>query len=295
MRKRLVGLVPGGPITFVGSLAALVLAATLALAGCGDRHTTRELVVGSGPEVDSVLLAQLYAGALRFYGTPALVESAPDPLTKLDTGEFAVVPGFTGRLLQRFQPGARSRSDKRVYRAMVAALPEGIAAGDYTTAAQDKPALVVTEVTSRDWDSRELTALPAHCGQLKVGSVGGSRTPSAVGRCRLQAAREFPDGTALFDALRAGRINVAWTTTADPDIPADMVVLADRKPALVAAQNAVPLYRRNELTDRQVLAINEVAGVLDTAGLAEMRREVALGADPRLVAEAWLAEHPLGR
>ena len=43
----------------------------------------------------------------------------------------------------------------------------------------------------------------------------------------------------------------------------------------------VPLYRRNELTQQQVLAVNEVAGVLDTAALKQMRRQVADGADPR--------------
>ena len=66
----------------------------------------RELVVGAGPGPESVLLAELYAAALRYYGTGARVESVPDPLTRLDTGEFAVVPAFTGRVLQRYQPGA---------------------------------------------------------------------------------------------------------------------------------------------------------------------------------------------
>jgi glycine betaine/choline ABC-type transport system substrate-binding protein len=116
-----------------------------------------------------------------------------------------------------------------------------------------------------------------------------------VGTCRLPDAREFPTNTALFDALRAGQINVAWTTTADPGVPAEVVVLADRKPVLIQAENAVPLYRRNELTARQVLAVNEVAGVLSTAALKQMRADVADGADPRQVAEAWLADNPLGR
>jgi glycine betaine/choline ABC-type transport system substrate-binding protein len=57
----------------------------------------------------------------------------------------------------------------------------------------------------------------------------------------------------------------------------------------------VPLYRRNALSDRQLLAINEIAGVLDTATLVDMRRQVAGGADPQAVAGGWLAEHPLGR
>jgi len=44
-----------------------------------------------------------------------------------------------------------------------------------------------------------------------------------------------------------------------------MCIRDSGKPALVQAENVVPLYRRNALTERQLLAINEVAGVLDTA------------------------------
>jgi glycine betaine/choline ABC-type transport system substrate-binding protein len=57
----------------------------------------------------------------------------------------------------------------------------------------------------------------------------------------------------------------------------------------------VPLYRRNALNDRQLLAVNEIAGVLDTAALVDMRRQVTAGANPQAVADAWLNEHPLGR
>ncbi len=274
----------------------LALAAALAITGCGDtRHNTHELVVGSRPGIESVLLADIYTEALRSYGFPAHSERATDPLTKLDSGAFVVVPGFTGRVLQRFQPGTAVRSDAQVYKAMVGALPEGVAAGDYTTAAEDKPALAVTESTAKSWGGTDLSAVLQHCDGLVVGSIAGASTPSAVGSCRLPSAREFHDDATLFGALRAGTVTAAWTTSTDPSVPADLVVLTDGKPALVQAENVVPLYRRNELTDRQLLAVNEVAGVLDTAALVEMRRQVTAGADPQAVADGWLNEHPLGR
>src|SRR6516225_2245918 len=78
-------------------LTALALAAALGLTGCGaSRPSNHELVVGSRPGVESVLLADIYTGALRSYGFLARSEQAPDPLTKLDSGAFVVVPGFTG-------------------------------------------------------------------------------------------------------------------------------------------------------------------------------------------------------
>src|SRR5277367_6031227 len=142
------------------------------MTGCGaTRHNTHELVVGSRPGVESMLLADIYTGALRSYGFPARSEQAPDPLTNLDAGAFVVVPGFTGRVLQVFQPGTTVRADAQVYGAMVGALPEGIAAGDYTTAAEDKPALAVADSTSKSWGGGDLGALARHCDGIVVGSV----------------------------------------------------------------------------------------------------------------------------
>jgi glycine betaine/choline ABC-type transport system substrate-binding protein len=280
-------------------LAALLLAALLAIAGCGDRRPAPELVVGSRPGPESALLAGVYVAALRSYGFAARPETADDPMAKLDSGEFTVVPAFTGKTLRRLQPDASALSDAQVYRAMIAALPEGVLAGDYTTAAEDKPVLLVTQATAKVWGgqdvSADLSALPQHCDGLAIGAVTGFAAPSSVGSCRLPAAREFPDAATVFAAVRAGELTAGWTSTAYPGIPADLVALADGKPALVQAENVVPLYRRNVLGDRQLLAINEVAGVLDTAALADMRRQVAGGADAQAVAAGWLAEHPLGR
>lgn len=86
---------------------------------------------------------------------------------------------------------------------------------------------------------------------------------------------------------------MAWTSTAAPDVPSDVVMLSD-KTSLIRAENLVPLYRRNVLGESQVLALNEIAGVLDTGSLADMRRKIAEGADPGLVAGQWLDAHPLG-
>src|ERR1700742_3286000 len=129
---------------------ASVLAA-LIVVGCGGPAGPPSIAVGSTADPESKLVAHLYAAALRFYGSPAHVRSVPDPVAELDSGEVRVAPGFTGGLLKRFEPDATARSDAQVYRAMVSALPEGVAAGDYTTSADDKPALAVTEATADAW------------------------------------------------------------------------------------------------------------------------------------------------
>lgn len=273
--------------------AAVALIA-LIVVGCGGHAGPPSIAVGSTSDAESKLLAHLYAAALRFYGSPAHVRSVPDPVTELDSGEVRVAPGFTGRVLDRFEPDANARSDVQVYRAMVSALPEGVAAGDYTTSAEDKPALAVTERTADAWGGRDVAAAVRSCAKVIPGALANARTPSKVGPCAMAKPREFPDNATLFAALRAGQINAAWTTAATPNVPSELVVLSD-KTALIQAENIVPLYRRNELNEQQVLALNEVAGVLDTGSLADMRRQVAEGKEPGLVADAWLDAHPLGR
>ena len=272
-------------------LSALLV--VLLVAGCGGSAPEKPLVVGAGPDPATTLLAHLYAAALRSYGSPARVEQDADPLAEMDTGTVEVAPGLTGRLLVRFDPDATARAPEQVYRSMISALPEGIGAGDYAQSAEDKPALAVTEATAQKWGGRDVAAVVRHCPGLTVGTVAGDPSPAAVATCRPPAAAEFPTAAALVGALRSGRVTAAWTSTAVPETPDDVVVLSDKTSA-IRAENVVPLYRRNELNERQVLALNEIAGELDTGSLADMLGKVASGTDPGAVADDWLAAHPLG-
>lgn len=263
-------------------------------AGCGGGSSGGEsMAVGTtGADAVSTLAAHLYAAALRSYGTPAHVESVPDPLVGLDAGTVDVAPAFTGRLLHTLAPEDPSRAATQVYRDMVAALPEGLTAGDYTESAEDKPALSVTEATADSWGGRDVTAAVRNCDRLVVGKTVGAPRPATIGTCKPDV-REYSNAAKLFAALRSGQVNAAWTSTADPGIPDDVVVLTDRT-ALIRAENLVPVYRRNELTESQVLALNAVAGQLDTATLVQMLRKVSTGADAQQVADGFIAEHPLG-
>ncbi len=276
-------------------LAALIVAGGCVSGGCAPDTARPEVAVGTGSDLESELLAGIYVAALRSYGFAARTETVADPISELDSGAVAIVPVFTGRTLQRLAPDTTAMSDAQVYRAMVAALPEGVVAGDYTTAADDKAMLLVTRSTAAAWGGSDLRELPRHCAGVVAGVVSGFAAPTAVGSCQLPTPRESPSAAKLFSELRSGLLTAAWSSTADADVPTDLIALADGKPALIRAENVVPLYRRNALSDRQLLAINEVAGVLDTAALADMRRQGSAGADPQAVAGAWLADHPLGR
>lgn len=270
--------------------AAVVLLALL-IAGCGGQAPPPPSIsVGAGAEP---LLSYLYAAALRYYGSPAHVQGTPDPLAALDSGDIDVAPAFTGEVLTRFAPDAPARSAVQVYRAMVGSLPEGLGAGDYAEGASDKPAVAVTGRTASDWQAGDVTALVARCDSLKPGAVQGVRVPKSFGTCTPPAAEEFQDAEVLWAALRSGEVDIAWTSAAAPDFPEDLRMLADRT-ALIRAENVVPVFRRNSLNQDQLRSVNELAGVLDTDALAQMRAEVAAGAEPGAVANTWLDAHPLG-
>jgi glycine betaine/choline ABC-type transport system substrate-binding protein len=270
---------------------AVALVALL-IAGCGGQ-TPPPPSVSVGADGQSVLLAHLYAAALRYYGSPAHVQSTPDPLTALDSGEIDVAPALTGEVLTRFAPDAAARSAAQVYRAMVGALPEGLGAGDYADGTSDKPVVAVTGPTAAAWEAGDLTALIARCDSLKPGAVQGVAVPESFGTCTPRAPEEFPDAEVLWAALRSGEIDMAWTSAAAPDFPEDLTMLSDRT-ALIRAENVVPVFRRNTLSQMQLRSVNELAGVLDTDALAQMRAEVAGGGEPGAVASAWLDAHPLG-
>lgn len=265
----------------------------LLVAGCGGAPPPPSVGVGAGRDAESELLAQLYAAALRYYGSAAHVERGDDPVADLDSADVEVAPGFTGRLLTRFDPDAVALGDEQVYRSMISSLPEGVAAGDYAMSATDEPAPAVTDATATAWGGRDVSALVKHCAGRRVGAVKGTAPPTSLGNCTLPKPREYPDAATLFAGLRSGQVDVAWTTTAASDVPDGVVVLADRT-SLIRAENVVPLYRRNELDERQVLALNSIAGELDTGSLADMLRKVDGGADSGAVAAEWLDSHPLG-
>ena len=132
------------------ALIAAVLAALLTACGSTPPPPAPDLVIGAdAADPDSLLLAHVYAAALRYYGTPVRVQTFADPLAELDSGAATIVPGRTGAVLTRLAPGVAGRGDEQVYKAMIGVLPEGVTAGDYTTAAEDKPALAVTKATAK--------------------------------------------------------------------------------------------------------------------------------------------------
>ncbi|WP_371750685.1 glycine betaine ABC transporter substrate-binding protein [Mycobacteroides sp. LB1] len=264
--------------------------------GCSDNGGPAPyLTVVTTNDPQYRVLAHIYAAVVKATGIDTKVRESADPVAELDTGIASVAPGFTGAVLRQFAPQQRPSGDvEATYTAMIAALPAGVAAADYGTA-EDRPALAVAAASVSASSKPTLVALARHCDQLaRGGQVGRGPVPvPRIGPCETGVPREFANGGELFAALKRGEIAVAWTSTASPSLPVDGVTLLDDEKDWLPANSVVPLYRRNELTEPQVLSLNKVAGELTTGELAAMTREVSGGGDPGRVVDTWLNDHQI--
>jgi osmoprotectant transport system substrate-binding protein len=264
------------------------------------------ITVGSFDFPESVLLADLYAGALAAEGFPARVLPDLGPREVVDpalmSGLVQVVPEYSGSALEFISVGQLSATSdtaatSRVLAEQVAG--RGLVAGR-PSAAQDGNVIVVTAATAARYRLRSIENLAKVAPRLVFG--GPPECPERayclqglrrVYGLRFRAFVPLDAGGPLtLQALKAGDIGVALLFSTDPAITADhLVVLADDR-GLQPAESVVPLVRRDAVArygPRLLAVLNTVSARLTTGSLRALDARVELpGQDPRLVADSWL-------
>ncbi|MGH3213205.1 MAG: ABC transporter substrate-binding protein [Trebonia sp.] len=264
------------------------------------------ITVGSFDFPESVLLADLYAGALAAKGLPARVLPDLGPRELVDpalmSGLVQVVPEYSGSALEFVSVGRLSATSdaaatSRALAGQVAG--RGLVAGR-PSAAQDGNAIVVTAATAARYRLRSIADLVRVAPRLVFGGppecperIYCLRGLRQVYGLRFRAFVPLDAGGPLtLQALEAGDIRVALLFSTDPAITAHhLVVLADDR-GLQPAENVVPLVRRDTVTrygPRLLAVLNTVSAWLTTGSLRALDARVELrGDDPRLVADSWL-------
>ncbi len=264
------------------------------------------ITVGSFNFPESVLLADIYGGALAARGFPVRIQpdlgnrEIVDPA--LMGGLLQVVPEYAGSALEFFSLGKRSATANT--RAANRALAGSVAGRGLVAArpapAQDANALVVTAATAARYGLRSIADLAKVAPHLVFGGPPEcpGRAYCLTGLKRVYGLRfkQFTPldagGPLTLQALAAGYVGVALLFTTDPGIPArHLVVLADDR-GLQPAENITPLVGRDALAHygpRLLTTLNKVSALLDTGTLRALdtRVEVA-GQDARMVAGNWL-------
>jgi len=262
--------------------------------------------VGSFDFPESVLLADIYSGAIAARGFP--VQVMPDLGTRelvdpaLMNGLIQIVPEYAGSALEFASLGRRpaTSSVEATSRALATSVAgRGLVVGR-PAAAQDANAIVVTAATAARYRLHSISDLATVAPRLVFG--GPPECPERA-YCLLGLERTYglhfrefvsldAGGPLTRQALSAGDIGVGLMFSTDPGISAGhLVILADDR-GLQPAENITPLLRRVTVArygQGLVAVLNAVSARLTTGSLRVLNAQVELDRrDPRIVADDWL-------
>ncbi|UZX04036.1 ABC transporter substrate-binding protein [Arthrobacter sp. CDRTa11] len=297
-------------------LAAATLLVSAACTGAPEETPTGSssspaaaLTVGS-PTLDSAtsaesqIVAEIYAGALVAAGVPATTTPNVGPretyLKALKDGTADVVPDYSGSLLAHVDPQASEDSADDIYKALTGRLPEGLAVLE-ASKAESKDAMVVTKLTAEKYQLKSIEDLAKVCKDLAMAAPNtfearpdGLRGLKADYGCEFKAFKPSADGggNQTLLALLTDDVQVADIYTTMPSIADnDLVVLEDPKNNF-KAQQVLPVYNKEKLTDKAKDALNAVSRLLTTEDLVDLNRAVSGSQkqNPKDAAAAWLKD-----
>ena len=302
------------------AVAGLAAAALLTLTACGGGSSnpvaadsssasgsggSSTVTVGSANFSESVLLAEIYAGALQAKGVTVAkklnIGSREVYIPALQDGSIDLIPEYTGVLLQHFDAKATATTSQEVYAALPAALPKTLKVLDQSQA-EDKDAIVVTKETADKYKLTSIADLAPVAKDLVLGGPpefatrvdGVKGLASKYGVTFKQFKSLDAGGPLTVAALKNGQVQAADLFTTDPSIPANnFVVLADPK-FNFNAQNVLPLVNASKATPQVTAALNAVSAKLDTKTLLALLTQVVTDKkEPATVAADWLKTNGL--
>ena len=264
-------------------IAKLTAGATLAvLAGCGGGDPLEsgqtsaaggEIVVGSADFAENVLLAEIYAGALRGAGgnvTTKLRVGARETVVKgLQDGSLSVVPEYSGNLLAYFDKAATQTTPDDVFAALKEKTPDGLEVLDMSEA-EDSDVLVVTEELGAQNNLNTVEDLGPRCGEFVLGAAGEWKQRweakiKEIYGCTFKSIQTTDaGGPVTVEALKGGQVQVANLFTTASAIEANSFRMLEDTKRMYPAQNVLPLIRSDSLNDAQKEALNKVSAALTT-------------------------------
>ncbi len=296
------------------ALLGAALTAVLAVAACGSssggsplsssggsKAPTDTIVVGSANFPENVLLAEIYAEALKAKGvkvsTKLNIGSRETYIPALKDGSIDLIPEYSGVLLQYFDKTATQTTSDDVFTALKTAVPAPLEVLDQSQA-QDKDAVVVTKATADKYHLTSIGDLKAVAKHLTYGGPPELKTrPTGLPGLKSKYGVVFGKFLALdaggpltIQALKSGRIQAGDVFTTDPNITANGWVILQDPQTLFAAQNVLPLINKSKASSTVTTTLNAISAKLDTATLGGLVKKVELDKqDPDAVAKEWLS------
>jgi osmoprotectant transport system substrate-binding protein len=263
------------------------------------------VIIGSADFPENQLLADIYADALQAKGVKVSVHAnigeRPAYLAALNQGSIGAIPEYSGAILDWLDRGNPARTPADVYTQLQGvAANDGLAVTNYAPA-QDVDTISVTKATAGKYRLTTISDLQPLAAKLSLGAPAPFQTVS-YGTPALKQAYDVvfgrfvplaPNGSITDTALRNGTVDAADIFSTDPSILKDSFVSLKDPKNIFAAENVVPLFRRDVLTQSMVDAANAVSAKLTTTALITLDARVAEGADPAAIAEQWVEQQGL--
>jgi osmoprotectant transport system substrate-binding protein len=287
------------------ALGASVL--VLALSACSTGGSGATIKIGSDDFDEAKVVAEIYAQALEAKGFT--VDRAGIGLgaravtaAALESAKIDLKPEYLGGGLQYYggTPGAQPDSNREQLQAKLNAVGGGITVLNYAPA-QDSNAFVIRKETADQYHLAKMSDMAPVQNQIKWALATDCPTNALCAKALKDEYSLEPTNVTylgacsgpMADALLKKTVDVAELCSTGPEIKTNgWVVLEDDKHTQ-PAENIVPIVRNDLLTkiDQAKFkdALNAVSAKIDTATLAQLYYDVAVGhKDLKDVASAWL-------
>jgi osmoprotectant transport system substrate-binding protein len=297
------------------TLVALIVGSVITGA-CGSddddnaQKATKTVVVGSAPFSESVIVANMYAGALQADGFQVTVRKGLGQreiyLPALQKGGadngIDLVPEYVGTLLEFVNKNAGEASgnlEESVTKLRARLDGMGLTALTPSPAA-DQNAFAVTRATADRLKLKRLSDLGPHAANMTLGA--GPECPARpfcqpglekTYGLKFKAFRVLDSGgPKTMEALEKNDIDVGLVFSSDGAVAArNLVVLEDDK-KLQTVDNLVPAIRKDVLDDDIRKVLDKVSAALTTEALIDLNKRADVDkADPETLAREWLQQH----
>ncbi|GAA2572896.1 ABC transporter substrate-binding protein [Actinomadura fulvescens] len=296
--------------------AAVALAATLALAACGDSGGDDPLkggdkggaggtiTVGSADFGESELIGELYAQAMEAKGVKVerkfKIGAREVYYGQVESGAIQVFPEYNGALLARVDKSNPASTTEEVDAALKAKLPATLEILN-PSKAEDKDALVVTADTASKNKLKTIEDLKPVATNMVVGGPPEFKTRQQgmvglekVYGLKFKQFKSLDTGPITLSNLTKGQIQAANLFTTNPSIAKQKLVVLEDPKNVFGAQNVLPLVYKSKVNETARAALNAVSAKLTTQDLLDMNGKMETEkADPEDVAKDWLQKSGL--
>jgi osmoprotectant transport system substrate-binding protein len=291
--------------------AATTAAGASTSAGGGGGTISGSVTVGSANFAESVLLAEIYAGALEAKGAKVTrklnIGNRETYYKAISGGELDLLPEYTNSLLsfveRQKDPNAipKAKNVAEQVTELKANLPSNLTVLEPSTA-EDKDVIVCNKATEDKYGFKTLSDLAAKSGEITLGGPPEFATRSPFGipglkqlyNATFKAFTPLEIGPPLIDALKSNAVNCGNLFSTMSGITTNDFTALDDDKTIVPNEAVLPLIAQAKADPAVTAALNNVSSKLNTDGLKAMMVKIEVDKKAEAdVAKEWLSQNGL--